>query len=505
MNSDEFEYYFELDELESFAGTALTDLQFDGVHKVTPDNSSAVEPGKSAGRRSPGTPAASSRDTLSPLVPPPSDQFGRPARSPQNRDFTGRPVAESTSVEPAAGERQSQTHSLDKHSASHQLGTKAEPEAAVSHPPSSAPSTGTVSQPSRTGAAVTSAPASTARNELPPWQDRMSVHVLGQFAFCNRAGIYSAENGGETDLDEPLPQWGYLPNYDLERIEEQLAKLLRQSWLLMGLIVLFVVGMVGGVAIQDRRIFYPALLGALVCAVSLFKTAGMVLTLLWRRAAARRAQAREPDRAIDRIQQVNWWSLLKAGFEPVSYQRQFRHPRLALEGSPWRVLERGSLRIPVIKSGAGKLGDAKHTIYPKHELRLAAYAMLLEATEHVQVPYGVIFPADSHLGLAIPITPSLREQVEEQLNRANDLRVRSQRGESEPRPPADRKRCATCRLGEPVPISDTDIKRATKARIPLHVLADRMDRTYHCACADRFGSAPSHRRIIQLGLRSTVE
>ena len=333
----------------------------------------------------------------------------------------------------------------------------------------------------------------------------MSVHVLGQFAFCNRAGIYSAENGNETDLDEPPPQWGYLPNFDVEQIEEQLAKLIRQCWVWLGLILIFGMGMVGGVTIQDRRIFYPALVGAVVCLVSLLSTGRMVLTLLWRRSAARRAVSNEPSLTIDRIEPVNWWSLLKAGFEPVAYQRQFRHPHLALEGSPWRVLERGSLRIPVIKSGAGRLGDAKHTVYPKHELRLGAYAMLLEATEHVQVPYGLVFPANSHWGLVVPIMPSLREQVVEHLQRANDLLVRSQRGDSDPRPPRDRNRCAACRLGEPTPLSEADIKRARKARIPLHVLADGLNRTYHCACADRFGSAPSHRRIIQLGLRSTVE
>jgi hypothetical protein len=333
----------------------------------------------------------------------------------------------------------------------------------------------------------------------------MSVHILGQFAFCGRAGIYSAENGDETDLDEPLPQWGYLPNFDLERIEEQLAKLLRQVWMLLGLVVIFILGMAGGVALQDRRIFYPALVGAAVCLMSLYGTGCMVVTLLWRRAAARRAQACEPLLTIDRIEPANWWSLLKAGFEPVAYQRQFRHPSLPIEGAPWRVLERGSLRIPVIKSGASKLGDAKHPIYPKHEIRLAAYAILLEATEHVQVPYGLIFPADSHRGLAVPITPSSRAQVAEHLERASDLLARSQRGESDPRLPQDRNRCATCRLGEPVPLTEAEIRSARKGRTRLLVLKDPGDRTFHCACGDRFGSAPPHRRAIELGLTSTVE
>jgi hypothetical protein len=495
MNPDEFQYYFELEELEPFAGVPRTEL-FGHADSTNARNHLPVPASNSPARSRTDTPSAGDAGSTAVTTEQPWSEQGSRS-SPSGADARQWESARANASSAGAHSRDSRSppprsdipaYSAERRPAEQVARDFVSADASHAH----------VSK----GAAVstrTSAPSESA------WRDRMSVHVLGQFAFCGRAGIYSAENGDETDLDEPLPQWGYLPNFDLERIEEQLAKLLRQLWLLLGLIVIFIVGMVGGVALQDRRIFYPALLGVLVCGVSVFNTVVMVLTLLWRRAAARRAQAREPDRAIDRIQAVNWWSLLKAGFDPVPCQRQFRHPRLALEGSPWRVLERGSLRIPVIKSGARKLGDAKHAIYPKHELRLAAYAMLLEATEHVQVPYGVIFLADSHLGLAIPITEFLRNQVAEQLERANDLIVRSQRGESEPRPPADRNRCATCRLGEPIAISDSDIRSARKSRTSLLVLKDPSERKFHCACGDRFGSAPPHRRIINLGLTSTVE
>jgi hypothetical protein len=334
----------------------------------------------------------------------------------------------------------------------------------------------------------------------------MSVHVLGQFAFCNRAGIYSAENGDEVELDEPLPRWAYLPNFDLERIEEQLARLLPHVWLLLLLVVVFSLGIAAGARFGDRRISFSALVGVVACLLGLVHVGRMVFTLLWRRRAALRAEAREPSPNIDQIERVNWWSLLKAGFEPVPPQRQFRHPELALEGSPWRVLERGGLRIPVIKSGAEKLGDAKHTVYPKHGIRLAAYALLLEATEHVRVPYGLVFPADSHWGLAIPITASLREAVHAQLERADELLTRSQRGDSEPQLPKDRNRCATCQLGLPIPISDGEIRTAKKSRLPLLVLHDhKTGRKFHCACGDRFRTAPPHRRTLALGLTSAVE
>lgn len=500
MNPDEFKYYFELDELEPFAGRPLTEIAETPIPQLgRPDGPAAApsrvapaQPDNSTSGAKPGTSNASEKPRQ---ATPPAGHSHLP----------GSAAAKETSAKKAASETRSQPPRSDDSENPSEPGIPSEPDADVGDRRSSAANEAVGRQLSPGDPFAEPSLETTPRGGIGKWQDRMSVHVLGQFAFCNRAGIYSAENGDETDLDEPQPQWGYLPNFDLERIEEQLAKLLRQSWLLLGLVVVMILGMIGGVAIQDRRIFYPALTGAFVCSITLINIGGGVIRLLWRRAAARRAERREPDPTIDRIEPVNWWSLLKAGFDPVAYQRQFRHPRLPLEGSPWRVLERGSWRIPVIKSGARKLGDAKHSIYPKHELRLAAYAVLLEATEHVQVPYGLVFPADSHMGLAVPITPSLRDRVAEQLERANDLLLRSQRGESDPRPPQDRNRCATCRLGQPVPVSDAEIRSIKKSRARLLVLTDKFDRTFHCACGDRFGSAPPHGQIIGLGLTSKVE
>ena len=36
---------------------------------------------------------------------------------------------------------------------------------------------------------------------------------------------------------------------------------------------------------------------------------------------AHRAEARAPEPNITRIERVNWWSMLRAGFEPISYER----------------------------------------------------------------------------------------------------------------------------------------------------------------------------------------
>jgi len=48
-------------------------------------------------------------------------------------------------------------------------------------------------------------------------------------------------------------------------------------------------------------------------------------------------------------QSINWWGLIKAGFESIEMRGPLRDPTLKLVGKPWRVLQFGSRRIPVIR------------------------------------------------------------------------------------------------------------------------------------------------------------
>lgn len=333
----------------------------------------------------------------------------------------------------------------------------------------------------------------------------LSVHALGQFEYCPRSAILAAEIGDESDIDEPPPRLDYLPNYDLERIEEYLSKYIRRLLLGLFLVAGLTLVMIAGLVQANRVLFYPAFAGFLPCVMWLMHLVGAVLQLSLRRRAALRAELREPDPRVEGITAVNWWSMLKAGFEPVRYERPLRHPELPLEGNPWRVLERGSVRIPVAYSGSDRLGERDNHVFPKHRIRLAAYALLLESMGHVEVPYGIVFPVDSVSGLAIPITRALQEEATRRLDNFSQILLRSQNGECEPNPPRDRRRCEKCRHGEPTLITPDAITQARTAGTPLLVLQQAGDREYHCLCGDRFGSAPPHGRSIKLGLSSLLE
>ena len=336
-------------------------------------------------------------------------------------------------------------------------------------------------------------------------RNMLSVHALGQYVFCPRAAILAAERGDERDIDEPPPRLTFLPNFDLERIEELLSKSLKQLLLAVVLIFGLMVSMTLSSQDQNPTQFN---LAAATFFFALLWTAHLVTSIVQltiRRIAALRAEAREPEPTFVRTEPVNWWSILNAGFEPIRYQRPFQHPELPLEGCPWRVLQKESLRIPVIKTGGDRLGNGKGQLFPKHEVRITAYALLLEADGHMKVPYGLVFPADSPRGMAFAITDNHRRQAVQLLAEFEQKLNDSQQRDIHPGLPENRNRCANCDFGKPIATSLREVASARKAGEQIVVLQGRTDDVFHCECGDRFGSAPPHRDSVRKGLRAVLE
>ena len=333
----------------------------------------------------------------------------------------------------------------------------------------------------------------------------LSVHALGQYVFCARSAILAAEAGDDQDPDEPLPRLTYLPNFERERIEEWLQKKMGQLGFATVCGISAVCLMAAGFLSQDKVMFYPSLLVFMGSTIWFLNLSTTIMRLVARRRAAIKAEAREPVPDIEGVQAVNWWSMLKAGFEPANYDRPFRHPEFPLEGCPWRVLERGSQRVPVIRSGSHKLGASKGELYAKHQIRLVAYALLLEAMGQVEVPFGIVVPPDSAHGLALPITDELREQTVKTLHEFSVKLMESQQHQVEPRLPDRRKRCEQCRHGSPQPIDIDTINRSRQAGKQVVVLLNNKGETFHCDCGDRFGVAPPHSTSTRLGLVASLQ
>lgn len=333
----------------------------------------------------------------------------------------------------------------------------------------------------------------------------LSVHALGQYVFCPRSAILAAERGDERDIDEPLPRLTFLPSFDLARIEEALSLKLKQFALAVLLVVALTISMIVSSRDEIWSQFYLAagtLFLGLLWAANLLTA---IVTLAVRRFVALHAEASEPLESLQGTQPINWWSMLNAGFEPITYQRPFQHPELPLEGCPWRVLHKDSLRIPVIRTGGDRLGNGKDQLFPKNEVRLVAYALLLEADGHLKVPYGLVFPSDSPHGLAFAITDNHRRQAVQLLSDFEKQLNDSQQRNVQPSLPENRNRCANCDYGKPIVTSIREVNSLRKAGEHVVVLQSHSEQIFRCDCGDRFGSAPPHRDSVRMGLRAVLE
>lgn len=327
------------------------------------------------------------------------------------------------------------------------------------------------------------------------------VRTLGEFVFCPRAGLLAHASADEDDepSDERM-NLNFLPEYSLTLIEEQLAVQLRRltRWAAWAAAGAFLVAVAVWNELQPVMPLALAVPTAL-CVWKSLQSLSAVVTLGDRRREATTATASEPPADLTDDAPVRWWELLKAGFESVPYLEPLRDAELALAGKPWRVLKRGSLRIPVVRLPADNYHAGRYWVYEQHRVRLAAYALLLAACEGGETPYGVVLFGGSYQGVAVPVLPAETVRVKlDELRRALDL---DRMGIPTPLP-TTLKVCSGCPLGSPRVVTAADRSDAALGR-KLYVVTGPDGRACHSECGDRFGWTPPHddavrKRLIRL-------
>lgn len=339
-----------------------------------------------------------------------------------------------------------------------------------------------------------------------PW---VSVSLLGECTFCQRAGRFqqeqSQEDTGEEEMPEPPRRGWYRPPFTVAEIEQQLRRLVWQA-ALRGLIAAILavatwvmasrwLGVAAAgpnkgfewleprvwlrwldMAVAGRHGFawaWPFVSG-LACLVLLKSTLGATFACIALRVLLTRARAAdtgEPDPDASQPQRVNWWSLLQCGFAPGRYEDPLSDPAWRVTGKPWRVLHRGSERIPVFRK---RNEDEK--LYRQHFARIAAYAHLIETTEGAIVPYGLILLGSSYRGLTVPVEPSSKKQFHDALILARTV-VKG--GPHQP-PPRNVSLCWSCPWGKP--------------------MTEDYGETYSSPCGDRYNWVPPHEKALRKGL-----
>jgi len=326
----------------------------------------------------------------------------------------------------------------------------------------------------------------------------IGVHVLTEFVFCPRAGLCAYEARGEDLGDEILaPSVDYLPRYDLHQMEDALQEVKRRIW------GLALVGSVVAAATAVLTLFvHPEViwLGMVGLAfvgwrlLPLFKKA---MILAWRQWHCLNAQPKEPDPESTENQRVNWWELLHAGFRSIPYKDNLYDEHWRLAGRPWRVLRRGSQRIPVFRK---RRGDAE--IRRQHKVRMAAYCHLMVECEAAESPYGIVLFGETYEGVAVANAPGTRKIFHDELVAAR-LVVRRAEGEgAQPERPANASLCRGCPVGKPF-VHRSGVTEYESGGETLDVFPAFGDdgRPYHSRCGDRFGWVPPHEKAVAKGVR----
>lgn len=304
-----------------------------------------------------------------------------------------------------------------------------------------------------------------------PW---LGVHVLTEFVFCPRAGVFMYEAPEEDPGEEILaPSLDYMPRYDLRRIEDALEEVKRRIWGLF--LIAMGIGAATGVLtwIVHPEVVWLGIAGLLAVRWKLPPHFKRALILAWRQRECLLAEPREPDLDSKEIQPVNWWELLHAGFRSIPYKDNLVDDNWRLAGRPWRVLRRGSERIPVFRK---RRGDTK--IHRQHIVRMVAYCHLLCVAEAAESPYGIVLFGDSHEGVAIPNSPGMRKVFHDELVDARSV-VQWAEEDDELTGPENESRCWRCRLGRPF-------------------TEDGL--SYHSDCGDRYDWIPPHQKAWAKGL-----
>ncbi len=332
------------------------------------------------------------------------------------------------------------------------------------------------------------------RERKPPHERIIGVHVLTEFLYCLRAGLAQFEEDRVDERDGQIPRLDYLPEYEIQKIIAKRARLLWRVYALLCLLAGFsvVTGLLGWLVHPVFLLSWLA--GTVLLSLLLVRYSIWTVRLTLRLNAFYRAQRGAPPADLQSDTVVNWWSVLKDGFDCLP-GRTTTDRLLGIRGRSYYVLRRGSLAIPVFMYN----GKAKKVRY-QDRARIAAYCHLLGVNELADSPYGLMLWAGSDTAVAIPNNAAAQRILREALDRARQsIRLSVETG-SDPPPPENESRCNDCPIGKPRrydPRRPPHLRHGEPLRPQL--CGNGREKTYHCLCGDRFEWTPPHQIARERG------
>ena len=330
------------------------------------------------------------------------------------------------------------------------------------------------------------------RKTIAPHRRIIGVHVLTEFVYCPRAGLAQFEEDRIDQRDGQTPRLDYLPEYELQKI---ITKRLRVIWKIYALLCMLVVfailaGLLGWLI---HKVFYLSwLVGTVFLSYLLIQYSYRAILLTMRLNDYYRAERGAPPADLQRDMVVNWWSILKDGFDCLSGRTTADH-RLGIRGRSYYVLRRGSLAIPVFMY-SGKAERVRR----QDRVRIAAYCHLLAVNEGADCPYGILLRPGSDEVVAIPNNWTAQRMLREALDQFREvIRLSVEAGED---PPENDRGCRDCPIGRPRRYDPRKPKHLKYGQ-PLrrNLCGSDWVRTYHSHCGDRFEWIPPHQIARERG------
>ena len=329
-------------------------------------------------------------------------------------------------------------------------------------------------------------PTGSAENEI------LGVHILTQFIYCPLAGLAQYEDKRTDRHDGQAPRKDYLPEYDREEIRRVYNEYVQQIKVVSLMYLAFVITSLIGWWLFSW--WYAVVLAAgsfVVVCVGWDKVRAAVI-LHQRRNEYLRAQPADLSIPLREDTNLNWWGLLKSGFDLFEGEKLTDH-KLKITGRPFRVLRKGGLTIPVFYY----TGDAAEVRY-RDRARIAAYCRLLTENEGCESPYGIILRTGSYTATAVPNDDRAQGILRKELPRARRV-IQDSLEERDPDKPGDSQNCRTCPLGKPL-LYDPRRESHFQYDVPIRPKPrSYKGRSFHSQCGDRFGWTPPHQRAIRFG------
>ena len=356
-----------------------------------------------------------------------------------------------------------------------------------------------------------------------PYEPWIGVHALSEFVFCPRAGICSHDQAGNDDGEEldDRPGFYHMPIFFKEELDGQQTDLAKDSLISIGIGFVTLVCMVAAGFFLHPVFYIAAMLCgivALIACSAFYVRAAKVGSVLkeWGN-----ANSEVPGMDITELTVVRWPNFsVVDDYNIEKPQDVLRECEWKLAEKPWRVVRHGNRVIPVFlrnvtaDSAVRVLGDTDTPqLFPQHFVRIAAYCHLIEASEGLESPYGIVLTRGSLAGIAIPHTKATREQFVAAMAEARKT-MRDVAHDPHMRPVINEEHCVGCPHGWPVTVDVcfscrvTDEEQKPRELMPHLATATLQDkkgnqrkRRYHSHCGDRFVWLPPHEKAARLELK----